>query len=169
MRGRLFLFASMAAITGCGGGGTETAIDAGVTGGGGGGAGDAVNCLLGFWTEPESDCQVACPGAPECTATDCKLVTYLGLRDGGISYQGAVTVSASAGTLSCFGGPGQLDTWAFSADGGLKIAANGQAVRYRCSFQSLDLDLFTKSRATPRLALALDQSISTGACTQISY
>lgn len=161
---------ALASLTGCGGPGPSN--DDGGAGGGGGGAGGsgtaAFVCPTGWWLDPDSDCAVACPSAPECAAADCRFVTFLGLMPDAGSWQGAMTFSGSAGTLTSFGAATR-DEWTLTADGGLRVSKAGGTTGYTCRTNALDVGLTTKFAADARMSAALRKASEADSWSSAQY
>lgn len=62
-------------------------------------AGQLSRCVAGWWQDPApSAC--ACPGAPECDASDCESTRVIAFTPEGVSYTGVVRVSAESRSAS---------------------------------------------------------------------
>lgn len=128
----------------------------------------AETCVQGWWLDRGTACDLACPGQPECSLSDCRLQNFLGLLPTGVSVQGTITIAASSRAWSAWGPP-QPDSWSIDANALLKTGASAMPIAFKCDGSSLSLGFVTSDRAESALGVALSEAHSREAWTGRSY
>ena len=124
-----------------------------------GGAPTLDGCATGWWLDSSMSCAAACPGQPECSASDCRLMGILGLLANRSSRQGFVTSSKERGSLSALG-PIMRSTWSVTDDK-LRISEGSMPIAATCTSASLEIGIGSRDRAPSNISAALEKAAAT--------
>lgn len=132
----------------------------------GGSSGSLDSCATGWWLDPASDCSTACPGQPECSATDCRLGSILGLLSDHTTAQAFITSSVQLSQLSALGSVAR-SKWSVSDDR-ITITEGGNPALGTCTATTLDIGINSRSRAAAGVARALDSAAASGNWSRVA-
>ena len=121
------------------------------------------DCITGWWTSGAGHGQCICPTQPECAASDCQSVTFRGFLADGTFYDGIVSWSAQAKTMSTEG-TAEQGTYSVTNTAIQYVRGLGDAFSQKasCGGDKLTLNATDSVRADPKLADGLAAATSDG-------
>ncbi len=110
------------------------------TGGGqdGGSTPPLSQCVVGWWLGSAQGCD--CPSQPECAQSDCQAFAVYGFAAGGTAWQGLISVSKAAHTVSSEGA-GEWDPYQVQGASKVVVGTGGNAVTLDVSCETTRLQV----------------------------